>query len=277
MTYNRICSKGFAASLILCCSSISVFSQQNVLNKTEINSGSSYDLYLLIGQSNMAGRGKLTEPYLNEIDSNVLMLDKENKWVVARHPIHFDKPAIIGVGPGLTFGIEMRKKSKGHKIGLIPCAVGGTSINEWIPEGYHEGTKTHPYDDMIIRLEQALKNGSLKGIIWLQGEADSSPENAKGYLAKLKELINRLRIKTNNPSLPFVAGELGRYKEVYGNINRELKELPGTVPNTTLASSKGLTDIGDNTHFNSRSAEEYGKRFAKKMKKLQRKKAIEIK
>jgi hypothetical protein len=250
---------------------MSVFSQQNVLNKTEINSGSSYDLYLLIGQSNMAGRGKLTEPYINEIDSNVLMLNKENKWVVARHPMHFDKPAIIGVGPGLTFGIAMKKMSKGHKIGLIPCAVGSTSINEWIPGGYHEGTKTHPYDDMIKRLEQALKNGSLKGIIWLQGEADSSPENAKGYLAKLEELINRLRIKTNNPTLPFVAGELGRYKEVYGNINRQLKELPDTVPNTSLASSKGLTDIGDNTHFNSRSATEYGKRFAKKMKKLQKK------
>jgi hypothetical protein len=38
-----------------------------------------------------------------------------------------------------------------------------------------------------------------------------------------------------------------------------------------VASSKGFTDIGDNVHFDSESATEYGKRFAKKMKKLQSK------
>ncbi len=158
----------------------------------------------------------------------------------------------------------MAKKSGGHKIGLIPCAVGGTSINVWKPSGYDEATKTHPYDDMMKRLEYALKYGSLKGVIWLQGEADSNPENAAGYLLKLEELINRLRIKTGNPTLPFVAGELGRYKEMYNNINKLLKDLPNAVPFSALASSKGFTDIGDNVHLDSKSATEYGKRFAKR-------------
>jgi hypothetical protein len=232
---------------------------------------STFDLYLLIGQSNMAGRGVITDEYKNKGNPGVLMLDKENHWVPAKHPLHFDKPAVVGVGPGLSFGMEMAKKNGGHKIGLIPCAVGGTSINVWIPGGYDKATNTYPYDDAMKRLEAAMKFGIIKGVIWLQGESDSNPAKAKDYLTKLQELINRLRIAAGNPSLPFVAGELGRYKEQYGNINNELAKLPGTVSFTAVASSKKLVDKGDTVHFNSASAEKYGMRFAKEMKRLQKK------
>lgn len=51
----------------------------------------SFDLYLLIGQSNMAGRGEITDEYLKEGHPNVFMLDEENNWVLAKHPLHFDK------------------------------------------------------------------------------------------------------------------------------------------------------------------------------------------
>ncbi|MEO5947218.1 MAG: sialate O-acetylesterase [Chitinophagaceae bacterium] len=230
------------------------------------------DLYLLIGQSNMAGRGSLTEAYENLGNENVLMLNKENNWVPAKHPLHFDKPKVAGVGPGLSFGIAMAKKNRKHTIGLIPCAVGGTSINVWQPGGYDKATNTHPYDDMLLRLNEAIKNGTLKGVIWLQGESDSSPEKAATYLSKLETLIQRLRQVVNNPSLPFVAGELGQYKEEYQNINKELAQLPKSVAHTAVATSEGLSDKGDQTHFDSRSADEYGKRFAKKMKALLKKK-----
>lgn len=231
----------------------------------------SMDLYLLIGQSNMAGRGIITEQYKNEGNANVLMLDKENNWIPAKHPLHFDKPTVAGVGPGLSFGIEMAKKNHGIKIGLIPCAVGGTSIDVWQPGGFDKATNTHPYDDMLVRLKEAQKSGTLKGVIWLQGESDSSPEKAIGYLEKLRELIERIRKEAGDNSLPFVAGELGRYKEQYSNINDQLKQLPVNVNNTAVASSKGFTDKGDSTHFDAASAEKYGERFAKKMKGLQKK------
>ncbi|MEO6844256.1 MAG: sialate O-acetylesterase, partial [Ginsengibacter sp.] len=70
---------------------------------------SSFDLYLLIGQSNMSGRGVVTEKFKEEGDPNVFMLTKENTWVPAKNPLHFDKPTIVGVGPGLSFGIAMEK------------------------------------------------------------------------------------------------------------------------------------------------------------------------
>ncbi|MEO9003926.1 MAG: sialate O-acetylesterase [Ginsengibacter sp.] len=231
---------------------------------------SSFDLYLLIGQSNMAGRGVLTEKFKDEGNANVFMLTKENSWVPAKNPLHFDKPTIAGVGPGLSFGLTMEKAKPSHKIGLIPCAVGGTSIDVWEPGAFDKATKTHPYDDMLLRLDTALKSGVLRGILWLQGESDSSPENVGTYLQKLEKLIHEIRTVAGNDKVPFVAGQLGRYKAQYQLINHVLKLLPADVPYTDVASSKGLTDKGDQTHFNSESQEKMGRRMAKKMKSIQK-------
>ena len=232
---------------------------------------SSFDLYLLIGQSNMSGRGLLTEKNKEEGNPNVFMLTKENTWVPAKNPLHFDKPKIAGVGPGLSFGIAMAEAHPLHKIGLIPCAVGGTSIDAWKPGAYDAATKTHPYDDMLLHLQAALKHGTLKGILWLQGEADSKPDKAANYLSNLEQLIKELRSVTGNADLPFVAGELGRYRDQYQNINKVLEQLPTSIPFTAVSSSKGLKDRGDKTHFSSESQEIIGRRMAKKMKKLQKK------
>lgn len=234
---------------------------------------SSFDLYLLIGQSNMAGRGVVTEKYAVESYSNVLMLDKENHWVQAKHPLHFDKPAVAGVGPGLSFGIEMAKKDPSHKIGLIPCAVGGSSINAWEPGAYDSATKTHPYDDMLKRVQIAQRSGVIKGVLWLQGESDSNPQRSVGYIEKFEKLINRLRQTVSDPGLPVVPGELGTFKQQYQDFNKMvLDKVPTSISHTAVASSKGLKDKGDKTHFDSASAEKYGKRFAKKMQLLQRRK-----
>lgn len=82
-----------------------------------------FQLYILAGQSNMSGRGYITDEFKNEGDSRVFMLDKDNKWVLAKNPLHFDQPSIAGVGPGLAFGIAMAKAARDPKIriGLIPC------------------------------------------------------------------------------------------------------------------------------------------------------------
>lgn len=230
-----------------------------------------FHLYLLIGQSNMSGRGVITEEFEKMSDPEVLMLDKNNEWVVARHPLHFDKPARAGVGPGLSFGMEMHKHYPGVKIGLIPCAVGGTPIESWQPGVMDRVTKQYAYDQALDRLKIAMQQGVIKGIIWLQGEANSTPEKSKNYMFQLEELIKRLRGVCKNEKLPFVAGELGPYRENYSIINNLIKSLPDEVPYTAIASSKGLKDKGDRTHFDSPSANELGKRFAAEMLHLQNK------
>ncbi|WP_448697838.1 sialate O-acetylesterase [Mucilaginibacter sp. AW1-3] len=229
-----------------------------------------FQLYILIGQSNMAGRGPITDELKNESNDRVLMLTKDLKWVVAKHPLHFDKPKVAGVGPGLAFGIQIAEAYPGAKIGLIPCAVGGTPIEHWLPGAYDQSTDTHPWNDAVIRITEAMKYGVIKGVVWHQGESNSSPERAKLYLDQLTELINRVRTLTGNANLPFVVGELGRYRAVYANINTELAKLPVKVPFTAVATSEGLVHKGDTTHFVGSSAEELGKRFAVQMLKIQK-------
>jgi len=124
---------------------------------------------------------------------------------------------------------------------------------------------------MLLHLQAALKSGVLKGVLWLQGESDSDPEKAAVYLPKLETLIKELRNITGIPNLPFVAGQLGRYRDEYQNINNVLKQLPEQVSYSAVASSKDLTDKGDKTHFTSASQEKMGERMAKEMKKLQKK------
>jgi len=236
-----------------------------------------FHIYLLMGQSNMAGRGKITDEFKNIQHVNLQMLDSNYKWVQAKHPLHFDKPKVAGVGPGLSFGIAMAQNSPSVKIGLVPCAVGGTSINKWSPGVYDKATNTYPYDDAVKRIREAMKYGVVKGVIWHQGGADRN--HADTYLEKLTTFINRIRTLVNNPQLPFVAGELGIFKlqSENININNVLKELPQSVTNTAVASSEGLKDKGDATHFDSSSADELGKRFAEKMIALQAEQQSNIK
>ena len=92
------------------------------------------DLYLLIGQSNMAGRGVLTDS--NRVSAEgIFKLDAAGEWQVAEEPIHFDKPTIAGAGLAASFARAMADTREGVSIGLIPCAVGGTSINRWVESG----------------------------------------------------------------------------------------------------------------------------------------------
>lgn len=229
-----------------------------------------FHLYVLMGQSNMAGRGAITEAFQSEGHPRVLMLNKDREWVPARHPVHFDKPTVAGVGPGLAFAIQMAEANPNLKIGLVPCAVGGTAIASWQPGGHDAATNTHPYDDAVARIRVASQAGPVKGMLWHQGESDSSPQMTAAYLPKLAALIERVRTLVGDPALPVVAGELGHYKDYYQNINRQLTQLRVRVPHTAVASAQGLGHKGDGTHFDAASAQILGQRFAEKMKELQR-------
>lgn len=228
------------------------------------------DLYLLIGQSNMAGRGAVEDQDLKP-HPQVFTLNQENEWVLAVDPIHFDK-SIAGVGPGRPFGIAMAEHDPAAKIGLIPCAVGGTSITAWVPGVEHTKSKKYLYDDMLARLKIAQERGTVKGILWHQGESDG--KRTSQYMDRLSALIASLREEVGDPELPFVAGLLemdDRDGKEPRAINRILIELPNVVSNTAVASSEGLV-TKDGTHFVSASQRELGKRYAEKMIELQEKK-----
>ncbi len=231
-----------------------------------------FHLFLLIGQSNMAGRG-VVEDADKMVNPRVLMLNKKGQWVPAIDPLHFDKPSIVGVGLGRTFGLDHAAAHPDVTVGLIPCAVGGSAIASWEPGGFDDATKTHPYDDAMVRARAALKSGTLKGILWHQGESDSKPDRAKVYEQKLHALILRLRMELSPgtdgaTTIPFVAGQLGQFAErpwddARKQVDAVHRNLPSAVPATAYASADGLTHKGDEVHFDSASARELGHRYYK--------------
>jgi hypothetical protein len=225
-----------------------------------------FDLFLLVGQSNMAGRGKVTEADRVPAEG-VLMFNADQQWVPAVDPLHFDKPKIAGVGLGRTFGIEVAKASPGKTIGLIPCAVGGTGIDVWIPGARDAATNTHPWDDAMVRAKAALKDGTLRGILWHQGESDSNPEKAAAYEAKLHDLIARFRAELDAPDVPFIVGQLGIFPgkpwdDAKHVVDKAHQDLPSKVKATAFVSADGLVDGGDKTHFDAESMREFGRRYA---------------
>lgn len=223
-------------------------------------------IFLLAGQSNMAGRGKVDSTD-TVAAARVWALDSTEQWVPARDPIHFDK-SVAGVGPGRSFGIALVEADRSVDVGLVPAAVGGTAISSWAPGALDAATKTHPYDDAIRRARVALQRGELAGILWHQGEGDGNATAAPHYEERLRALIARIR-QDLGADVPFIMGQVGRFparpwdkwRALVDSANRR---IVATVPRTALVSSAGLTDIGDRTHFDARSARELGRRYAVK-------------
>lgn len=227
---------------------------------------SNFHLYLLIGQSNMAGRGVMDEKS-KIINPGIWMLDSLQQWVPATDPVHFDKPAIAGVGPAISFAEAMLAADTSIQIGLIPAAWGGSPIRVWEPGTTY--LNAHPYDDAIRRANIARQKGVLKGMLWHQGESDNDSARSIIYLDKLTELIKRLRRDLKEETLPFIAGELGYFNKS-DLINPRLGRLPAVVPFTFVVSAKGLNDKGDQLHFSTAAARELGKRYAAAMLFLQK-------
>lgn len=234
--------------------------------EADLPSKDNFHLFLLVGQSNMAGRGKVTPDYQVK-NSKVLMLNQAGNWLPAVDPMHFDKPKMVGVGLGRTFGLEVSRSNPDVTIGLIPCAVGGSPIKSWEPGAWDAPTKSHPYDDAMKRANKALESGQLKGILWHQGESDSRPASAEVYEQKLRELIDRFRRELDADDVPFIIGQLGQFEENPWNeaksqVDQAHQKIAKTEKNVVFVKSDGLTHKGDKVHFNAESYREFGKRYA---------------
>ena len=122
---------------------------------------------LMIGQSNMAGRGDLgTIPEINNPDCYMMRM---GRWQPMRDPINVDRPLSgipfpSGVSLAGSFADELSRYT-GRRVGLIPCADGGTKIAAWQPGEVL-------FDHAVAMCELAKRSSRLYGIIWHQGESD---------------------------------------------------------------------------------------------------------
>lgn len=254
-----------------------------------ISKKKNFHIFLLMGQSNMAGYGGVVEsdPYQpgdkdplagvwaftgqHQLDADTSM--PEMKWIPATHPLHiFQSSAQFGMG--MDFAKEYMRSHPGVIVGLIPCAWGGAPIN-WLKKG------TSHYANAIARAKRAAKDGVIKGVLWHQGESDSvTPELAALYQPKLDSVVTDLRSDLNNSRLAFVCGDLA---EFYGTgrsethkagipiIRRTLHELPFRLPYTYCVSTDGLKSPDEHyVHFDRWSNIQLGRRYAQAFKILQR-------
>jgi hypothetical protein len=217
-------------------------------------------LFLLIGQSNMAGRGKV-EPADQTTHPRIFMLNKASAWAPAKDPLHSDKPKAAGVGLGSEFARRFAASAPDAKIGLIPCAFGGTSLDQWKPGGAL-------YTNAVARARAAMKNGTLAGILWHQGEADCSEQKRDSYPARFSALIAQLRRDLGAEQAPVLVGELGWFTESKKQFNAMLPSVASAVPRCAVVSAEGLGANSDNLHFNRAALIEFGKRYFQTYEKL---------
>lgn len=220
------------------------------------------DLFLFIGQSNMAGRGYITDNYKDNI-KNTYLLTPNGDMEPARNPLNKystirKRLDLQGVGPAYSFAKAMTDKT-GRPLGLVVNARGGSSINSWM-----KGAKDNYYDEALSRIRQAMKFGTLKAIIWHQGESDSNDPST--YMLKLQELIANLRKDLNDTKLPFIVGELAEWRMSGTSeaFNKMLRTVPKHIPYSYCVSSKELVPLINESdpHFSADSQIILGRRYA---------------
>lgn len=215
---------------------------------------------LLIGQSNMAGRGFLHEvtPIYNE---NIFML-RNGRWQMMVEPIHFDR-SVAGIGPAASFAQAWCNANKSEQIGLIPCAEGGSSIDEWNIDGIL-------FRHAISEAKFAMENSELIAILWHQGESDSHSKRYKDYYQKLNVIVNSFRKELKAPEIPFIIGGLGDYlgKTGFGKscieyelVNQELLKYAKNNKNCYFVTGEKLYVNPDGIHINAESQRRFGIRY----------------
>ncbi len=220
--------------------------------------------FLLIGQSNMAGRGFLNEA--REIDTTHIYIARNGRWQKMFRPVHPDR-SFAGVCLAESFA-EAYANKYGVDVGLIPCADGGTSLDQW-----KKGELL--YDNAVNNARLAMRTSTIVGILWHQGEADVRPELASTYRARFEEMIFQMQ-KDIGIDVPVIIGELGSFLwdfrdgslREYTLVNSALKEIADNNPSIGLASAEGLTSNPDNLHFNAASLYEFGLRYFNEFDKL---------
>jgi hypothetical protein len=216
--------------------------------------------FLMLGQSNMAGRGFIHEvpPIYNE---RIQML-RNGRWQMMTEPINYDRP-VSGISLAGSFADAWCRQNQEDPIGLIPCAEGGSTLDEWAVD-------QTLFRHAITEAKFAMENSELTGILWHQGESDSMNGNYKVYYKKLLSIIEGLRKELNAPEIPLIIGGLGdflgkegfgKYSTEYSYINQELQKFASEQDNCYFVTAAGLTSNPDGIHIDAISQRKFGLRY----------------
>ena len=158
---------------------------------------------------------------------------------------------------------EAYAKKYGVEVGLICCADGGTSLNQWVPGGLL-------YDNAVNCARLADRTSTIAGVLWHQGEGDCSSELTPLYQEKFERIMASFRKDLNLFDVPFLLGGLGDFlanhpsenlKTFYPAVNAALRKTAEENSMTGFVSAEGLGANPDNLHFNAKALYEFGLRY----------------
>ena len=250
-------------------------------------STSEYDVYLIIGQSNAAGRGELISGDELPIEGVKMIWSLPYgscRAVDACQPLNrYSTVRKAEKNQKFNFGGPFAAKiyrQTGKKVLLIVNARASSSLDNWLPSspqltfsqetGDDQSKWGQPvpqlYGEAVRIVKQVLSQkdikGELKAVLWHQGCSDSSEAKSQQYCTRLKTVVDGLRSEFNDPNLPFVVGQLlPEYKNAQ-YFNTEIAKIGEVIENAYCVSSEGCTSVGDATHFNRNSLIVLGERYA---------------
>lgn len=239
-------------------------------------------VFILAGQSNMQGR--TTIPAVQVVNENVLIwngtrvlrLDVSGNptrdgmgtvkiesmgWRIAQEPVNIYPNGRFSPSTSFANSIIKQTGLSNLRIGLINCAVGGTSIEQWSSDGEYYRTCLR-----LVKQLMSLEKVVIDGVIWSQGESNTiSKQAADNWLSLTKQLYENFKRDLNNNSLPFVFAQLGYdiksskfpYWTYLQNIQPQL-----VGENIAMISTKDLSKNLDRIHFNTKSQIIIGERLA---------------
>ncbi len=243
-------------------------------------------VFLCFGQSNMEGPPGIEEQdrtvdkrfqVLAAVDFPNIGRTKGN-WYDAVPPLCRGN---TGLCPADYFGRTMvANLPEDIRVGVVNVSVAGCKIELFDKDNFQEYASTaapwmkniikeydgNPYQYLVDMAKLAQKDGVIKGILLHQGESNTNdkewPKKVKGIY---DNLIKDLNLKAEE--VPLLAGELVNADQegACASMNSIIAELPKTIPNSYIISSKGCTSRPDHLHFNTAGFREFGKRYAEKM------------
>ncbi len=214
---------------------------------------------LLVGQSNMAGRGYLDD--VPKIYNEKIEVLRNGRFQMMVEPIHNDRPT-VGVGLASSFALAWTAEYE-EKLGLIPCAEGASSIDEWDING-------PLFRHAVNEAKFAQESSEIIAILWHQGESDALENRYETYNNKLTKVIKELKNNLGLKDIPVIIGGLpdflgksgfGQSAVQYQEINDELVKYCHENENTYFVNTDKLTANIDGIHLDAKSQRIFGIRY----------------
>jgi hypothetical protein len=228
-------------------------------------------LFILAGQSNMAGMGNNEElpPALKQpqstIKTYVCLEAASNGWDVL-------KPGwglYNGCGCELAFGRNIALANPSDSFAIIKAAREATSLDiDWRPPS-SGGSIGQLYTEFVYNLHHAvdlLGSGydiEFAGMCWLQGESDAMAlDYSNVYKSNIVNFVADVRKELNAPAMPFIIAMIDSQPTWQYNaiVRAAERDAAVVISNTAIFDTRGFGTNG--MHYTTAGLDRIGAEFA---------------